>query len=106
MLHTAQANWSPSGEGFARPGARVPSPVMRVSALSSAMLVEQPTAPQMVAMATRPSFRESVDVPQEAVYGTDLTVVALGLVGAWLMLVGVAMLARRWRLIRLEQTYI
>ncbi len=109
MLHTAQANWSPSGEGFARPGARLQAqtPVIRVSALSSAALVEQPAANEMVAMTTQPSLRvPSSDAPQEAIYGSDMVIMAMGLVGAWMILVGIAMLARRMRLIRLEQTHI
>ena len=105
MLHTADANTSTFTAGLS--AARSDAPVLkieanarpvRVSTLGESALREG--KPEMLAMSGTPTLGD--DAPQAR--GSDMAVVALGLIGAWLVLVGTALLARHLRMVRLEQT--
>ncbi len=108
MMHTAYANASPFTDGLS--AARSDAPVLRleaaarpvrVSALGETALRE--TKPEMVAMTTTPSFGSQQSM-ESSLYTSDIASMALGLIGVWLAVVGIAMLARHVRLVRIEQT--
>lgn len=109
MMHTAYANASPFTAGLS--AARNDAPVLqleattrpvRVSALGEPALRE--TKPELVALTSTPSLDGSGQNAAPTLYTADIAALALGLVGAWLLLVGMAMLARHLRLVRLGQT--
>jgi len=106
MLQTTEAvdrHWTPSGQGYALLDAdaglqRQPAAAAdatQVSALSGVSLRDAPTAAVATTVATVPA--PSPQTVSEMT-GTDTAVLAMGFFGAWMMIVGWAMLARRLRI--------
>lgn len=115
MLHTAQANWSTSDTGYARLDASLPlqqqmvaaDEAMTVSSLETAQLAEaQSIGSETVAMSLQPSFGDAPAGQAPGMFDNDVLVLALGLVGAWLVMVGAAMLSRQMRQLKIERTHI
>jgi len=109
MMHSAQSSWTASGDVFstAAPVQLSAAPAadsIQISGLSTTALVE-PTAPgEMVAMTTRPSFAQIGAQPQPTdLYSPDVLVLALGLVGAWMLVVGSALTVRQLRLVKVSK---
>ena len=89
MLHPVHASWNPSAEGQPELLAAARVDAVAVSSLQGLALAE-PYPPQTVAMSTTPS----------GLYSMDTAMLAMAFIGAWLVLLGGAMLARQFRLMR------
>ncbi|MES2685102.1 MAG: hypothetical protein V4650_16400 [Pseudomonadota bacterium] len=97
MLHTANANWNASTDGYASvsdaPRFERAAESMAVSSLQTTALVE-PQRSENVAMTTAPTFNTPASL-----YSMDTAVMALAFVAIWLMVLGGAMLARQLKLL-------
>lgn len=115
MLHTAQANWSTSDTGYARLDASLSlqqqmaatEEALTVSSLSTTQLAEaQSIGSETVAMRLQPGFGDVTASQPASLFDNDALVLALALVGAWLVVLGAAMLARQMRQLKVERTHI
>ena len=113
MLQAATANWNPSAEGYVRASTNANfersmaamQDSIAVSASQPLALVEQ-DAPQQVAFATQPSFKTSSSeaVADQSLYSADTAMMAVAMIGAWMMVVGGAMLSRKMRFVQQEDS--
>ena len=109
MLQTTHSDWTPSDQGFSAlqaqmDGGDVVALVdqgLAVSSLETAALIESPSAPMETAAITlQPasvSNSSSISTPG---YGMDTAIMALAFFGAWMMVVGFAVLSRNLRLVK------
>lgn len=106
MLHTATANWTPSGQVELsqtlqyESGMAMGSDAIAVSSHGGTALVETQAPTEMAALTTQTSYPANSASSEAGLYTADTAVMALGLLGAWMMVVGSAMLARRMRLVK------
>ena len=59
--------------------------------------------PEVVAMTLQPSRAPHQDAQSSSLYSMDTAMLALGLVGAWMVIIGGAMLARRLNQIKMQR---
>lgn len=108
MLHSAQSSWTVSGDVFSTaapmPLAAAPAAAIEISGLRTAALVEPLPQGALVAMTTPAAFPHAGPVAEPgSPYSPDLAVLALGLIGAWMLLVGSALMARQLRLVKVSR---
>ena len=108
MLHTATANWTPSGNTGLGQSLQYESSVamgsdaIAVSSQGETMLVEHQAPAEVAALTTQSSYPASSQSTETGLYTADTAVMAFGLLGAWMMVVGSAMLARHMRVVKTE----
>ncbi|MDO9453495.1 MAG: hypothetical protein Q7J29_11640 [Stagnimonas sp.] len=106
MLHSATAKWTSSGDADLshtmqfESGMAMGKDAIAVSSLGETAIVETPASTEVAAFTTQPSYPANSLSAETGLYTADTAVMALGLVGAWMMVVGGAMLARRSRLVK------
>lgn len=106
MLQTTEKSWTSSGQGYAdlevddnlSRSMDAAKNAIAVSSRNATALVESQTDPQAVAMTLQvPSSSTGSQTTTSAMSGLDTAVLAMAFVGAWMIVVGWAMLARRMR---------
>ncbi len=106
MLQTATAKWTSSADADLshtmqfESGMAMGSEAIAVSSQGETALVETSASTEVAVLTTQPSYPSNSLSNESGLYTADTAVMALGLIGAWMMVVGSAMLARRTRLVK------